>query len=277
MIETDSAKSAVPLEDIWVLIIETRHALITTALLSDLAAAGIGVMTCGENHMPNGLHLPLAAHSRHAAIVEDQLSITKPMKKRIWQRLVQAKIRNQASVLDILGLPGGDVLRENAKQVLSGDSTEREAVAAGLYFKKILPDGTRRNSSFTAALDYGYAVLRAGVARTAVSGGWLVSRGVHHCNNMNPFNLVDDLIEPYRPIADLLVTSLSDGAALNPENKVRLASVFENKVMMGQEKVSVQTSIEMQLDSLRKAVLGKDASLLCLPRILPFAEQHPEL
>lgn len=110
-------RGLIPLEDIWVLVIETHQAQITTAALSKFSDAGIGVMFCGDDHMPNGLLLPLGAHSRHAAIVDDQLAISKPIQKRLWQRIVQAKILNQAAVLDLLGLDGSSV-RAIAKDVL---------------------------------------------------------------------------------------------------------------------------------------------------------------
>lgn len=128
-------RGLVPLEDIWVLIIETHQAQITTAALSKLVDSGIGVMLCGDDHMPNGLLLPLGAHSRHAAIVDDQLAISKPLQKRLWQRIVQAKISNQAEVMDLLGLDGTAV-RAMAKDVLSGDASNRESVAASAYLKR---------------------------------------------------------------------------------------------------------------------------------------------
>ena len=117
-------RGIVPIEDIWVLIIETHQAQITTAALSRLVDSGIGVMLCGEDHMPNGLLLPLGAHSRHAAIVEDQLALSKPLQKRLWQRIVKAKINNQAAVLELLGIDADD-LRMISKTVLSGDTSGR--------------------------------------------------------------------------------------------------------------------------------------------------------
>lgn len=265
----------VPLEDIWVLIIETHRAQITTAALSSLVDAGIGVMLCGEDHMPNGLLLPLGAHSRHAAIVDDQLAISKPMQKRLWQKIVQAKILNQAQVLDLIGEDGAGV-RALAKDVFSGDTTNRESVAASAYFKHLLPKGNRRKGPYSSALDYGYTVLRAGIGRTAVSGGWLVSRGIHHSNELNAFNLVDDLIEPFRPVVDLLVIKEDLGGELTPEVKRRLAAVFEYAVRMPVGEVPLQAAIEMQLDSLKAAVNAKEPSLLQLPSVIPLKKASLE-
>lgn len=265
----DELRGLVPLEDIWVLIIEAHQAQITTAALSKLVDAGIGVMLCGDDHMPNGLLLPLGAHSRHAAIVDDQLAISKPLQKRLWQRIVQAKISNQAAVMDLLGLDGS-VVRAMAKDVLSGDTSNRESVAASVYFKKVLPEGNRRNGPFTAALDYGYTVLRAGIGRTAVGGGWLVSRGIHHSNNLNAFNLVDDLIEPFRPVVDLLVIQSGLGGEMTSETKRELAAIFEYLVRIPLGDVPLQVAIENELETLKVAVSAADASLLQLPVVIPL-------
>lgn len=268
-------KGLIPLDDIWVLTIETHQAQITTAALSRLVDAGIGVMLCGDDHMPNGLLLPIGAHSRHSAIVDDQLAISKPMQKRLWQRIVKAKIRNQAKVLDLLGLDGSSVY-VISKEVLSGDTSNRESVAASAYFKKLLPEGNRRNGPFSSVLDYGYTVLRAGIGRAAVGGGWLVSRGIHHSSTLNAFNLVDDLIEPFRPVVDLLVIQMGLSGSLTPEIKQELATVFECLVNIPLGKVPVQVAIENELETLKKAVMAGDASLLELPSVIPLEKASLE-
>ena len=262
-------KGLVPLEDIWVLIIESHQVQVTAAALSRLVDSGIGVMLCGDDHMPNGLLLPIGAHSRHAAIVDDQLAISKPLKKRLWQRIVKAKIANQGQVLELLGSDGSAV-KGLVSEVLSGDTSNREAVAATAYFRRLLPRGGRRAGPYSPALDYGYTVLRSGIGRTAVGGGWLVSRGIHHSNNLNAFNLVDDLIEPFRPVVDLLVIQEGLGGDLTPDIKRRLASIFEVLVRTEMGEVSVQVAIEEELDTLKVAVRESDASLLELPTVIPL-------
>lgn len=268
-VSQDGHQAKVPLEDIWVLIIETHSAQISTAALSSLADAGVGVMICGDNHMPNGLLLPLAAHSRHAGIVEDQLAISRPLMKRLWQRIVISKIANQARALDYCGLDSAPV-KKYVKEVTSGDTSNCESSAASAYFRRILPEGNRRNGLFEAPLNYGYGVLRAGVARAAVAGGWLVSQGIHHHNNLNAFNLVDDLIEPFRPLVDLIVIQYKLGGNLTHESKVALASVFSYLVEVNGKRMSAQTAIELELSSLRAAVLDADACELLLPSMLPL-------
>lgn len=275
LIENNNGKFAIPLEDIWVVIIETHRAQITTSALSSIVDSGIGLMLCGDDHMPNGLLLPLGAHSRHAAIVEDQLSISKPLQKRLWQRIVVQKIRNQAKVLDLIG-ENGNLVRKFTSQVLSGDSSNMESAAASVYFRHYAPKGTRRNGPVTPPLDYGYAVLRAGVGRTGVSGGWLVSRGLHHSNNLNAFNLVDDLIEPFRPVVDLMVRKMGLEGDLDPQKRSQLASVFEIRLMVNGQLTSVQHAIELEFDTLRDAVKSADYTLLSLPEVIPLAYVNQE-
>lgn len=275
LVERNGPTVKVPLEDIWVLIIETHRAQISTSALSSVVDAGIGVMLCGDNHMPNGLLLPLGAHSRHAAIVEDQLAISKPLSKRIWQRIVMQKIKNQARVLELQGIDSTAV-SSLVTQVHSGDKDNREAVAAQAYFKSLTSESTRRNGPLTAALDYGYAVLRAGIAREAVSGGWLVSRGIHHSSVYNAFNLVDDLIEPFRPVVDLMVMHDNLGGELTKEKRANLASVFELLVKVEDETMSVQTAIQEELDGLKRSVLQANASLMRLPEVLPLERARLE-
>lgn len=147
LIAQDERKTRIPFEDIWVLILETHSAMITTAALSCLVDTGIGVMICGDTHMPNGLLLPIGAHSRHAEIVDNQLAISQPLRKRLWQQIVIAKIRNQARVLTICGHDASSLDRIAGK-VRSGDTDNREGVvAAAAYFKALLPSGTRRGGT----------------------------------------------------------------------------------------------------------------------------------
>ena len=267
IVAKDSGEVSVPLSEIWVLILEAHACTVTVALLSSLAEAGIGVMTCGPNHMPIALHLPIGAHSRHSAIVEHQLLISAPLRKRLWQRIVQAKIENQADCLRLLGRdPGG--LDDKARSVRSGDAGGAEAAAAAEYFRRALPEGTRRSGPYEGPLDYGYAVVRASIARCCVGGGWLVSRGIHHDSGLNAFNLVDDLIEPFRPFVDRLVLSEGIVSPLRPPDKVRLASVLEAPARVGGEETSLQRAAELLLDSFKRAVLEKDPSRLLLPSFM---------
>ncbi len=270
VIESDAGSTQIPFEDIWVVIIESNQVLITSYLLAELSEYGIGAITCGKDHMPAGLHLPLEAHSRHAAIVEDQLLVSKPLAKQLWQRIVKSKILNQARCLEILEIDGSRKLRQYAHEVASGDTTGREAAAAAEYFKNYITVGTRRDGPYVAPLDYGYAILRAGIARETVAGGWLISRGFHHSSNLNAFNLVDDLLEPFRPTVDLLVERERLYESFDTQTRTHLAKIFEYRVLVNGEKYTVQSAIEEELDSLKHAIKEKDASSLLLPELIPL-------
>ena len=169
----ETVLAEIPLSDIWVMIIDSPQITMTAALVSEMNDAGIGVMYCGKDHMPNGLCLPLGAHSRHAEIVEHQLAIPKPLRNQLWKRIVVSKILNQAKALELSGCDATDVakVRNYAAEVHSNDRTRREAPAAADYFAAILPYGTRREGPMAAPLDYGYAVVRAGIARLACLKG----------------------------------------------------------------------------------------------------------
>lgn len=267
VIALKEAESSVPLEDIWVIILESQHATVTSAALSKIADNGIGVITCDGTHHPNGLFLPIGAHSRHAEIVKHQLSISKPLQKRLWQKIVVQKITNQYLCLKYLNDDIDDTLLKIARSVQSGDTNNKEAHAAEIYFKKYLPDGTRRASTLTAALDYGYAIMRAGIARAAVSYGWLVSRGIHHDNENNAFNLVDDLIEPFRPVVDFMIAKQPPQDGLTPTYKRYLASLHEQVVLLDGREFIVQTATNIMLESLKRAVVNKESDLLLLPSL----------
>lgn len=265
-IEIGDSEITIPLEDIWVIIIESHQTTVTTACISKIVDAGIGMVVCGDDHMPNGLMLPIGAHSRHARIAEDQLAMSMPLKKQLWKQIVKMKILNQATVLQELGLPA-DPLPEYAQSVQSGDASNREGAAASLYFQRLIVGGTRRTGPQSGALDYGYSIVRAGIGRAAVGGGWLVSQGLHHHSIYNAFNLVDDLIEPFRPLVDLIVMSYGVQDPLCAKDKALLARVFEHVMVMDGKRCGCQQCIEGMVSSLRTAVLEKDARRLKLPRL----------
>lgn len=266
----DAVLAEIPLSDIWVVIIDSPQITMTSALVSEMNDAGIGVMYCGRDHMPNGLCLPLGAHSRHAEIVEHQLAIPKPLRNRLWRRIVVSKILNQARALELSGGDISDVARVRgyAAEVHSNDRTHREAPAAADYFAAMLPFGTRREGPMAAPLDYGYAVVRAGIAQCAVSHGWLVSRGIHHNSADNAFNLVDDLIEPFRAVVDLLVVTENILDPLTPTDKAKLTAVTSVLVRIDGRECPIQVAVDVFCESLRRAIELRDADMLLTTELI---------
>ncbi len=261
----------IPLEDIAVLVIENPRVHISAAALSLLAGQGVAVAVCDRKHMPNGLLLPHCQHSRQLAVTRHQLQLSMPQKKRLWQRLVRTKIENQASCLDALGLDGSARLREYARAVQSGDVSGMEAAAARLYFKRLIPDATRRSPEGPgASLDYGYAILRAAIARSLVGHGLYPAVGIHHSNQLNAFNLADDVLEPFRPFADLV--AIGQGAnAVQREGRQSLVSTLQMTCLVDGKEHSVLTAIDAATASLTRAQSEADHALLTLPHVISTA------
>ena len=274
----DKVLDKIPLSDIWVIIIDNPQVSITASLMGQVNDAGIGVLFCGSNHMPNGLALPIGAHSRHAEIVEHQLSISKPLRNQLWAKIVRRKIENQARALELCGGKPCDVekILSYARDVQSNDKTHREGAAAGEYFSKLLPYGSRWTGPMTAPLNFGYAILRTGIAQCAVSHGWLVSRGIHHHSAENAFNLVDDLIEPFRAVVDLMVVKENLLAPLSRLNKDTLTKATSVLVLLDNKEMPVQTAIDVYCESLRRAVELKDSDQLLLPTLIGLEMATPD-
>lgn len=274
----DKVLDKIPLSDIWVIIIDNPQVSITASLMGQVNDAGIGVLFCGSNHMPNGLALPIGAHSRHAEIVEHQLAISKPLRNQLWAKIVRRKIENQARALELCGGKPCDVekILSYARDVQSNDKTHHEGAAAGEYFSKLLPYGSRWTGPMTAPLNFGYAILRTGIAQCAVSHGWLVSRGIHHHSAENAFNLVDDLIEPFRAVVDLMVVKENLLAPLSRLNKDTLTKATSVLVLLDNKEMPVQTAIDVYCESLRRAIELKDSDQLLLPTLIGLEMATPD-
>lgn len=273
----DKVLDKIPLSNIWVIVIDNPQVSITASLMGQVNDEGIGILFCGSNHMPNGLSLPIGAHSRHAEIVEHQLAISKPLRNQLWAKIVRRKIENQAHALDLCGGKPADVEKifNYAKDVQSNDKTHREGAAAGEYFSKLLPYGSRWTGPMTAPLNFGYAILRTGIAQCAVSHGWLVSRGIHHHSAENAFNLVDDLIEPFRAAVDLMVVKENILAPLSRANKETLTKITSVLVDLDGRKMTIQTAVDVYCESLRRAIELKDSDQLLLPTLIGLEMATP--
>jgi CRISPR-associated protein Cas1 len=169
------------------------------------------VYTCDEKHIPNGLLMPFHQHSRQLQVAQIQVEASLPLKKRLWQQLVQNKILNQAVCLERCDSEDNHLLEALAREVQSGDKGNKEAQAAKLYWPRLFGTRFRRFSQThwtSSALNYGYAILRGAMARAVVANGLLPCFGLNHQSQLNAFNLVDDLIEPFRPLVDETVYQL---------------------------------------------------------------------
>lgn len=219
----------VPLDDIGAVLISVPGCAVSSELLDQLAQRNIPMVVCGKNYLPSTWTLPVQGAVRQFGVMQAQTKLSQPRRKRIWQRIVRTKINNQAELLERAGQAHRDLL-QMAGKVRSGDPDNLEAQAARAYWPRLFGKEFRRDrraSGLNAALNYGYTVLRACVARGVVGAGLHPSFSVHHRNPQNPLNLVDDLLEPFRPIVDFVVWKTSDAYSgeLTAEGKARLASL----------------------------------------------------
>lgn len=220
----------IPLDDVGAVIANSYGLTYSNAVLVALAERGIPVVLCGTNHLPAGFVLPISGHHEHAAHIEHQVAASLPLRKRMWQQIVKAKVMQQAKVVAFFGNDNAGLMRL-AMSIRSGDPENIEAQAAKRYWSLLMGDSFRRDPGGTqpnGLLNYGYTVLRSAVARSIVASGLHPSLGIHHSNDRNAFRLADDLIEPFRPFVDLAVKKLIDQQLVdvNRETKALLAKVL---------------------------------------------------
>lgn len=267
----DSGEVRVPVEDLAWIVLDTPQAVLTSALLGALSGAGVALVTTDLRHLPNGVLHAFHTHHRQAAVAANQVALSQAVRDRLWLAIVRAKILGQASVLLVRGADAAP-LTAMIQRVRRGDPDNVEARAARYYWGRLFDDFMRGDEGDlrNGMLDYGYAVMRAAVARAVVAVGLLPSIGLHHRSALNGFNLVDDLMEPFRPIVDLLVWRLSEGGrcrdgALTLGHRRALAAVLVETVRLGSARVTALVASEMAGASLARAIEGGGAAALDLP------------
>lgn len=206
--EAQKTKQQIPLEDIGLIVLDHQQITFTQSIASALADQNAAMLWCNDKHMPSAMLINIEGSSTFTEALRIQLEASEPLKKQLWKQTIQQKIFNQAKVLDWMG-HDGDPLRKMSEKVGSGDPENMEGRAAARYWDLLL-----RKYNVTRAQDepmpnpffnYAYAILRAITARSLVSSGFLPAMGIHHTNKYNSFCLADDIMEPYRPIADWIV------------------------------------------------------------------------
>lgn len=264
IIDDKIQKVTVPLEDINSICIESLQTNVTTYTLAKFIEHDIILYICNEKHLPTGVLLGINNYSRQLRNLKRQLEMPKPVIKRIWQDIIKMKINNQANVVKEINLQDLEV-RNLIKAVQSGDSTNVEARAAALYFKIIFgKDFSRRNEEFcNAALNYGYSIIRGMIARTLVSYGFETSLGIFHCNQLNNFNLVDDIIEVFRPVVDLFILTnvIQTEDELTPQNKREIFNVVNCLVLIEGKYYNMQTAIDIVVKSLATSFEKKENAI----------------
>jgi len=269
----DSSKElikTIPIEDIGVVILDNRQITITSALLSELLDNNVAVITCNESSMPNGLLLPLHSNTLQSERFRDQLDSSLPLRKQLWQQTVEAKIRNQAAVLKYVSGEEARNMQIWANNVKSGDSENMEARAAAFYWKNVFPQlefftRDRNGPAPNNLLNYGYAILRAVIARALLGTGLLPIMGIHHHNRYNSYCLADDIMEPYRPFVDKLVVDIiTDNPCpqLTRDLKARLLSIPVLDVEIDGHRSPLIIAATTTTSSLYKCFCGQGRKIL---------------
>lgn len=279
VVTQEDGEVRLPLQDIAYVILDTPQATLTTTLLSACMAAGIVVVSVDDRHVPNGVMLPFHIHHRQAGVAAAQLAVSEPFRKRCWQRIVTAKIENQAGHLAACGRPGTAALAAMARRVGSGDPGNVEARAARDYWRALF-DGFVRDDAAdlrNKLLNYGYAVVRACIARALVAYGLLPSVGLNHASVTNAFNLADDLIEPFRPFVDRLGRMRSEGRQttdeLTIEDRRAMAGILLQDCIVMSETVSLLVATEKAAEGMVRAIESSSAALLLLPRLIATTDR----
>lgn len=270
----NDGEARIPLEDLAWLIIDNPQVTLTTSLLSACMKAGIAITLTDESHTPCGMALPFHQHFQQGEMARLQVGMTAPLKKRLWQTIIQSKIRNQATALQICGKDGARTLQGAASRVGSGDTENVEARAAKYYFGRLFGKFARSDETDVrnAMLNYGYAVIRSGIARVLTASGFLPALGIKHCSQTNAFNLADDIVEPFRPFVDIVVHDMAARRAtseisLSVEDKQQLAKILLNEAYFGKEAVTLLVAAERVSESLARCVESGSPALLTLPEL----------
>lgn len=255
----------VALDDIAAVIVSGHGITHSSNLLAALAERAFPFVLCGNNHHPVGMLWATEGNYRQSGRMDAQLTAGKPMQKRLWQQVVRSKLHMQATVLECVGAPSAPLLHLSEK-VRSGDPENIEAQGARTYWTLLFGEEFRRNRDapgINALLNYGYTVLRSATARAVMSSGLHPGLGLHHCNALNAMRLVDDLMEPFRPLIDLRVHALtkSNREILDPPNKKALADVLYHDIPSEAGVTPVMASISRLTNSLAQAYEGSGKTL----------------
>lgn len=258
---TNQEQKTIPIEDIGVVVLDHQQITITHGLLSALAENNTAVITCNNKHMPIGLLQSLDSNTLQSERYQNQIKASLPLRKQLWQQTISQKIANQASALNQYNNTNVQCMRIWSKEVKSGDKDNLEGRAAVFYWSQLMkdiPQWTRdANGDWPNSLfNYGYAILRAIVARALVASGLLPTLGIHHHNRYNAYCLADDIMEPYRPYIDLLVLDLyseyKDYNEITSKMKLTLLSIPTLDVTITNNRRPLMIAVQQTTASLAK-------------------------
>ena len=269
----------VPLSDISVIIIDNLSVSFTIRMLVALAEYNIVLIICDQKHLPIGNYLPLSSHSRDSKIIKYHIMFNK--QDELWKIIVENKINNQAEVLHRL-YKSNDVYEKLiviSKNITTGDLENKEGTAAKLYFNELMGTTFSRGNEdilLNSGLDYGYSIIRSYIARLCVSYGLNCQIGIHHKNEYNDFNLVDDLMEPIRPFVDYYAyLLLKDENLFLMEHRKKLVNIINHIIEYKKKKMYFGNMLEDYISQISKYIQGESSQIL-FPDINKYIGEEKE-
>lgn len=259
----------IPIEDIGVVVLDHKQITITQALMVELLDNNCAIITCDDRHHPVGLYLPLDGHNLQSERFREQINASEPLRKQMWQQTVTSKILGQAFVLNTQHVENQNMLAW-AKSVRSGDTDNMEGRAAAYYWRNVFGDPHfvrgQEGEPPNNLLNYGYAIVRAMVARALVSAGLLPTLGIHHHNRYNAYCLADDIMEPYRPFVDMAVIDMrqryADISQLTTDMKRDLLSISTADVLVEGKRSPMMIAIQTTANSVQRCFSGESRKII---------------
>lgn len=271
--------SSVPVEDMGILILANPLIIISQSLIASCQENNCIIVFCDQRHLPVSVLLPLAGHSTHSKVLHMQTNVRKPLKKRLWQKIIIAKTEAQVRTLRFLKKDPAP-LAAMKKKIKSGDTGNIESQTARIYWLKLFGKGFQRNYKevgINSLLNYGYSLVRASVARSLCGTGLHPALGIHHHNQYNPMCLADDLMEPLRPLVDRRVYELKESGQfeLNKKTKLSLLSILSENVLLETTKFPMMVANQHMAASLKKAFL-EESNVLKIPELIDNKQMRIE-
>ena len=260
-----------PLQEVNCLMIDNYSTTLSCYALNALVQANATIIVCDKFHMPSVLCLPYQGYYKRLAVLECQMDMPKPRKKQLWQTIVKNKLLGQAKCLQLLGIAdASNKLVALSKQVASNDADNKEAEGARLYFAQLFGEtfSRKQENATNGALNYCYAIVRSLIARHLCARGFECALGIFHKNKLNAFNLVDDVLELFRPIVDYLVCNCDiDQDELSSATKKQLFCILNVEVGLDNKKISLSNAVERVCESLL-AYYKQEVDEICIPQLI---------
>ncbi len=259
---------SIPIEDIGVILLHHPAISFSQSAIITCQKHNVVVVFCDERHLPYSVILPLVeGHSLHQKVLQKQIEVRVTVKKRLWQQIIKQKICEQSKTLLLLNKYSGNLMLLHNK-VKSGDSENHEAQAAQKYWRLLFGESFRRNrdgGGINTLLNYGYAIIRAMLARAIVGTGLHPALGIHHHNQYNGLCLADDLMEPFRPWVDQLVCQISQNITeevmLDKDSRKQILQLISDTVVLNNKKMPMLVASHYFAANLKRCIIDKTEHL----------------